>query len=268
MKRPLALWAALITAGLLVTSCAGVSLSRLQNDFNQLYQEKEACRSAKPTMAEEITNVKSIPCTEQAEAALFDLSQSAKSAADKAKDQRTKVALLRLAGLSLWQSGRGAEKEGNAFVNKVSMEGEIVCDAIEEKAKKGEIYGAPRDCALLTILQALVWHSEYKNRLEKLDLQKPSEESKKEFESLIGNYANNTVLFISTREKKAKAFTGLSSSVKDYIDEAKRRSFCNFQKAEEIALDHTIYQDLESKIDNQFQTMSRRTGLNRADDCQ
>ena len=267
MKRRLALGAALIAAGLLITSCAGVSLSRLQNDFNQLYQEKEACLSAQVATSEDITNVKSIPCNEQAEAALFDLSQSAKNAAGKAKDQRTRIALLRLAGLSLWQSGRGFEEEGNAFLNQISLEGELVCDAVEKKAKKGEIYGAPRDCALLTILQALVWHSEYTKTLEKLDEQEPSEESKKEFESLVGNYANNTVLFITTRENKAKAFTGLSSSVKDYIDEAKRRSFCNFQKAEEIALDHTMYRDLESKIDDQFQTMSRKTGLNRVNDC-
>ncbi len=268
MQRLTALWVALITAGLLATSCAGISLSRLQTDFNQLYQAKEACLSAKPTSPEDITNVKSIPCTEQAEAALFDLSQSAKSAADKAKDQRTKVALLRLAGLSLWQSGRGTEKEGNALVNNISMEGEFVCNAIEKEAKKGEIYGAPRDCALLTILPALVYHSEYKMRLERLDDQEPSDDSKREFENLISNYANNTVLFISAREEKVKAFTGLSISVKDYIDEAKRRSFCNFQKAEEVALKHDIYRDLESKIDDQFQMMGRKTDLNRANDCQ
>jgi hypothetical protein len=250
-----------------MTSCAGVSLSRLQTEFNQLYQEREACLSQGPESGPDVTKVKSIPCIEQAEAAFFDLAQSAKSAADTAHDQRTKIALLRLAGLSLWQSGRGAEKEGNALVNHIFLEGESICKAVEEKAKRGEIYGAPRDCALLAILPALVWHSEYKRRLEGLKREAPSEHGKEELSRIIENYANKTVLFLSDKKEEVRNHTGLSRSVMGYIDQVEKSSFCNFRMAEEIVLRHEMYRDLEQQVDSQFRIMSQETGLNRKNDC-
>jgi hypothetical protein len=260
-------WVVLIMIGLLVTSCAGVSLSRLQTEFNQLYQEREACQSQDQQSGKGAAKAKSIPCIEQAEAAFFDVAQSAKTAADKAGDQRTKIALLRLAGVSLWQSGRGAEKEGNALVTNICLQGDSICKAIEEKAKKGEIYGAPRDCALLAILPALVWHSEYKERLEKLKREVPSEHGKEELSRIIENYANNTVLFVSNKKEEVRNYTGLSRSVMEYIEEVQKRSFCNFQMAEEIVLGHDMYRDLEERVDNQFRIMSQETGLNRVNDC-
>jgi hypothetical protein len=267
MIRRMRLWVALLAIGFLVTSCAGVSLSRLQTEFNQLYQEKEICQSQDQERGESAAKGTSIPCIEQSGAAFFDVAQSAKSAADKADDQRTKIALLRLAGVSVWQSGRGAEKEGNALFNNICLQGDSICRAVEEKAKKGEIYGAPRDCALLAILPALVWHSEYKERLEELKREVPSEQSKEELSKIIENYANNTVLFVSSKKEEVRSFSGLPRSVMDYIEELQKRSFCNFQAAEAIVLGHDMYRDLEEQVDNQFKIMSQETGLNRVDDC-
>ena len=260
-----------LIAGLLVSACAGVSLSRLQTEFNELYQEKEACLSQEKASGKDVTSIKSIPCIEQAEAAFFALAQSAKSAADSADDQRTKIALLRLAGVSLWQSGRGTEKEANALVNRICLEGESICRAIEEKAKKGEIYGAPRDCALVAILPALVWHSEYKKRLEELKGQPYSEQGREELIRIIENYPGNTVLFVSSKKKEVGTYTGLSPSVMDYVKEVERKSFCNFLIVEEIVLGkdlgHEKYRDLGRRFDNQVKTMSQETGLNRVNDC-
>jgi hypothetical protein len=267
MLKGTRLWVALITIGFLATSCTSVSLPRLQTEFDQLYREREACLSQGTERGKDVTKVKSIPCMEQAEAAFFDVARSAKSAADTAGDQRTKIALLRLAGVSLWQSGRGGEKEGNALVNDICFQGESICKGIEGEVKKGEIYGAPRDCALLAILPALVWHSEYKRRLEDLRREIPSEQGKEELSKIIENYANNTVLFVSTKKEEVRNYTGISRSVLEYIEEVQKRSFCNFQMAEEIVLGHDMYRDLEERLDNQFKIMSQETGLNRVDDC-
>jgi hypothetical protein len=260
-----------LIAGLLVSSCAGASLSRLQTEFNELYQEKEACLSQGKATGEDVTNVKGIPCIEQAEAAFFALAQSAKSAADSAEDQRTKIALLRLAGVSLWQSGRGTEKEANALVNRICLEGESICTAIEEKAKKGEIYGAPRDCALVAILPALVWHSEYDKRLEELKREPYTAQRREELIRIIENYPGNTVLFVSNKKKEVGTYTGLSPSVVDYIKEVERRCFCNFLVVEQMIMEnklgHEKYRDLGQRFDNQVETMSKETGLKRAEAC-
>jgi len=242
----------LIGVFLLAASCTGVSLSRYQNDFNQFYHEKQACESqeAKEPKKLDITKIESIPCTEEAKAKLYDLAQSAASTASNARDQRTKVALLRLAGVSLWQSGRGTEEEGNALVNITTLEGQAICEALETEAKKENIYGAPRDCAILTILPALVWHSEYYHKLKELKDQNPTEDRKKALESVISNYPNNTVLYIVAKEAAAKSFTGLSDTVKVYIEEVKRSSFCNYLTAEEIVLDRDkdFYIDLKPEV--------------------
>ena len=270
MKRMAVRWLILIGVVLLVTSCTGVSMSRLQNDFDRLYQEKEDCRqSADARNTLDITRIESIPCLEESEAALFNLAQSAKSAAEDASDQRTKVALLRLAGVSLWQSGRGTQGEGNALVNQITSEGESICDSLETEARKENIFGAPRDCAILTILPALVWHSEYFNRLEQLAKKEPTEDRKKTLEGIISNYPNNTVLFIVAKETKAKGFTGLSDSVKVYIEEVKKRSFCNYLKTEEIVLepDNTLYLDLKPEVKRNIEFMSEKAGIKRSS-CQ
>lgn len=251
----------------LLASCAGVSLSRFQNDFDALYEQKEDCRSLAPKFRHAITKIESIPCVDEAEAKLFDLAQSAINAANDARDQRTRVALLRLAGVSLWQSGRGDETEGSAMLNQITSQGSSVCEALETEAGKKNVYGAPRDCAILTILPALVWHSAYFNQLEQLEKQAPTEETRTALEKIVRNYPANTVLFVSERETTAKSFTGLSESVKGYIQEVKVRSFCNYLKVEEIVLDKDAYQDLKPEVKQNITLMIEKTGIDRLNDC-
>ena len=261
MKKYISRFLALISIVAIVTSCTGVTLSRLQSDFDQLYQKKLNCPE-EPTVPQDITKIGSLTCIDESEAALFSLAESANSSATKASDQRTKVALLRLAGVSLWQSGRGAE--ANDWTYKIYQEGDSVCTPLEAKAKKGEIYGAPRDCALLTILPALVWHSEYIERLERLKYQDPTNERKQTLKEIIQNYHQNTVGFISEKENKAKNFTGISESIKEYIDEVKKRSYCNFLRAEEIVLKHDIYRvELKQEVKEKIRIMSEKVDLDR-----
>jgi len=271
MKRIVFRFSILTGVFFLVTSCAGVSLSRYQNDFNQFYNEKEACQSRELKEPKEldITKIESIPCTEEAKAKLYDLAQSAVRTAGNARDQRTKVALLRLAGVSLWQSGRGTEEEGNALENQITLEGQAICETLEAEAKKENIYGAPRDCAILTILPALVWHSEYYHTLKELKGKKPTEDRKKALKEIISNYPNNTVLYVVAKETTAKSFTGLSDTVKDYIEEVKRRSFCNYLMTEEIVLgrNNDLYLNLKPEVKKNIKSMGEKTDLNRLDDC-
>ncbi len=272
MKRIAGQLLILIGFFLLVASCTGVSLSRYQSDFNRFYHEKEACQSQESKQSNDIdiTKIESIPCAEEAKAKLYDLAQSAIGTAKDARDQRTKVALLRVAGVSLWQSGRGTEEEGNALVNQITLEGQAICEALETKAKKENIFGAPRDCAILTILPALVWHSEYFHKLKQLKHQEPTEDRKKALKGIISNYPNNTVLFVVAKETTAKGFTGLSATVKVYIEEVKKRSFCNYLMAEEIVLkrNNDFYRDLKPEVKKHIKSMSEKADLDRSDDCQ
>ncbi len=93
------------------------------------------------------------------DAALLDISRKALAARDSS-DDRTNVALLRLAAAAGWES---RTPEGLDIAEAASTDGVRRCDALPAKE-----FGAPRDCALLRIAPAIVVHVRAMNLIARI----------------------------------------------------------------------------------------------------
>jgi hypothetical protein len=245
---------------IILMGCTAASLATLQGNFRQLYEERSACQS-RPA-AVDVTTPAGLPCG-QSDEAMLSLAQEAEKGAADAKDPRTKISMLRLAGVSAWQAG----PPGQQLATKVALEGGKLCDELEVKAKRREVYGAPRDCAILVILPALVSHSAYVNVLERLKNVPATDDTASELQRVADNYADNTVIFMVGNQAKATGFTGLDPSVVAYISAATKHMFCSFRLAEQVALANPKYDKTVPKIDAELTRMAQRAGLNAARDC-
>jgi len=202
-------------------ACTATRLATLQGNFNTLYEAKQRCEQSTGVPDERI------PCEGEQDMALYELARGADAAASSAADPRTRIALLRLAGVAAWQ---GAGAAADALVNKVSFEGVMRCDALEERVRAHETWGAPRDCALLVLLPALLAHEVKLAQLAVLRKAGQCAVGDIALRDIVDTWADSTVLFVRAHESKALGYRGVSDSVRRYVAEAKRRMMCNFQK--------------------------------------
>jgi hypothetical protein len=211
--------------------CSSVRLATLQSDFDDLYGARQAC--AKRADAREAPDAPGpeLPCEGQ-DVALYELALDAEKAARRAGDPRTRIALLRLAGVAAWQ---GAGREADALVAKAALEGVTQCDALEEQVRRQETWGAPRDCAVLVLLPALLAHDVQLERLARLRAAGACATGDVSLAELVDSWADSTVLFVQRREAKALGYRGLSPGVRRYVAETKRRMMCNFEKVRTLA---------------------------------
>lgn len=214
MRNRAVVW--LGTGAALLLSCTATRLATLQGDFNDLYEAKRACDEPGGDAP---------LCLGAQEVALYELATEAEKAAGQAKDARTKITLLRLAGVAAWQ---GAGQHADALVTKVSLEGVKACDTLEARVRQKETWGAPRDCTMLVLLPALLAHETQLEKLASLRAAKSCTAGDVELRKIADSYADSTVLFVDTHEAKALGYQGTSESVRAYVAETKRRMQCGF----------------------------------------
>ena len=207
-------------------ACTATRLATLQGDFNDLYGTKNACE-------EQDASARALSCEGQ-EIPLYELAVSAEAAAGKARDARTRIALLRLAGVSAWQ---GVGRNADQLVTRVSLEGVKRCDALEERVRRQETWGAPRDCAMLVLLPALLAHDVQLENFAALQTAASCSVGEVSYRDIVDSYADSTVLFVATQKSKALGYTGSSPSVRLYVEETQKRMLCNFGKLRSSAPD-------------------------------
>jgi hypothetical protein len=200
-------------------SCTATRLATLQSDFNDLYSAKITCE---PNDGADT----GLACEGQ-DVPLYQLALEAEASARKAKDPRSRIALLRLAGVAGWQ---GTGDNANELVERVSLEGVQRCDALEQRVRAKETWGAPRDCAILVLLPALLAHDVQLEKFAALEAAKQCVVGDVSYQDVVETYADSTVLFVHLKEGQALGYTGLSDSVREYVAESKRRMMCNFEK--------------------------------------
>jgi len=233
----------ILSVTLLFLGCTATNFSSLQNDYYELVDKKHQLKSQQQeerllgriSETERTTSVPELAVglnaeeqefyrnPEQLNTALLSLAEEAEKLAGEAKDPRTRIAILRLAGLAAWQSGRiGYDK-----ALKISLEGQEACRSLPK-----EMFGAPRDCALLLGVAVLAqWDiliEDIKRLRNKRDTtgQLPAEyvsevEKIKQALDSSWKYLDQTV-------GELDKFTGLDQSVRDFYQRQRFRSYCNY----------------------------------------
>jgi hypothetical protein len=254
-SRESAAWLSAVLVTLtLSAACTGVSPASGQSRFAQLDARKRACQ----------TGVAGASCRAEAERAFLALADRAAAGAEGARDERARLALMRLTGLAAWQAG----PDGVVLATRASEAALPRCRTLDELARFGQVVGAPRDCALLEILPALVWHDGYLRELEALDAAPASAAGQTMLVRITTNYADDTFLLIQEREPRAIAYEGLDASLTAYVATTKRSLFCDFRRVRDAVQRHDRYREaLESRVLEEIARGSSAVGLRLTEDC-
>ncbi len=221
MPRITQIWLSLILA-VFIGACSAVSLSDLHTTFERIQQNRADCSVIDAKILDRV-----IACP--SDAALLDIARKAFAARDSG-DDRTNVALLRLAAAAGWES---RTQEGLEIAEAAAADGVRRCDALPAKQ-----FGAPRDCALLRIAPAIVVHVRALNVIARVGTSEPGRVSAEDRNSLgvtSDAYVANTFDFIErVRSTTLAADAALDPSVLTYVDRQRRAFYCTAAKLGEL----------------------------------
>jgi len=263
MSRPCILSIAL--AMLLASGCTAARFATLENDLDGLLTAKERCRAGAP---DALRRSSAMPRAWDADGATLDscefgpallsLAADAEQAAGKARDERTKVGLLRLASVAAWQAGEG----GFAETVRLSLKGQEVCAGLLERRKTE--FGAPRDCAVLMGVGVLAQADQAKPKLEAL-ANAPDGRLAAAIE-LERTLSRNFAGFARVRDQISD-LEGIDAGVVQYFDRQHYIAHCNYKllAVRAIALpvgqgEQAAYDGLEQRLSEHYCEEKGRLG--------
>ena len=221
MHKATQVWLSVILA-ILMGACSSISLSDLQTTFERIQQGRADCSVVDAQVLDRV-----VACP--SDAALLDIARKAFAARDSG-DDRTNVALLRLAAAAGWES---RTQEGLEIAEAAATDGIRRCDALPAKQ-----FGAPRDCALLRITPAIVVHVRALNLVARIGTTEPARVSAEDRNSLgvtSDTYVDNTFGFIErVRATTLAADAALDPSVLTYVERQRRAFYCTAGKLAEL----------------------------------
>jgi hypothetical protein len=198
----------LITLVIALGGCGGANLAKLKRDYDRAWNE-------------------SPPRQDQ----LLAIADQAQAVADKEKDKRSALSALAMGGLAAVKAGpQGYEKAVN-----IGERGKRECQALPE-----EQFGAPRDCAVLSVVADLAKSEQLAERITKLkDRQDPTtsdlpESANDEVIALNSDLASAWTGFNEATEK-ALAMPEVDDSVKSYFSRQRLTAYCNYDTFLQIA---------------------------------
>jgi hypothetical protein len=194
-----------------IYGCTATTLSGLQSDFVTLYQQKDRCEQARK-------KGKALPseCMADYDQALMDIALEAEKLVGRAEDAGTRVGLLRLGALAAWQGG----EEGFNKADDLASRGSRLCDSLDKKG-----FGAPRDCAILRLVPALVAHDSWVAQFKGLPTKSP-EEKIHFFQKFARNYKLNTWDPVAEQESVLAREPGIDASLLLYLKRQKNAFYC------------------------------------------
>ncbi len=229
IRKPLAACAVLV-ATLILAACSGQRFAALQSEYYELMKSKDALEKG-DAFHGRLSGAKFVPADRSAVAAkedvngaLYALANDAEKVADEARDARTKIGLLRLAGLAAWQS----EEHGEEKLIKISLKGQGLCTGIPKN-----MFGAPRDCALLFGLGSLAAADTLARGLKALkqgqdpDSPRLPAALRPSVEGFTSDFQTNWSAFHRVLQRLS-GISRLSPTVRAFFERQRFRSFCNY----------------------------------------
>jgi hypothetical protein len=229
------IWAAVFVL-LFIYGCTAASFSSLQSDFITLYQQKDRCEQAQKkdeTLPSE--------CMADYDQALINIAQEAEKLEGKAEDARTRIGILRLGALAAWQAG----EKGFNKADDLASKGSRLCESLDR-----EHFGAPRDCAILGVLPALVAHDSWVAQSKDLATKNP-EDKAVFFENFAANYKLNTWDVVAKQEALLAKDPKIDASLLLYLRRQKNAFYCTAVK---------MHKELQEFMD----TMDERKAMEKA----
>jgi hypothetical protein len=212
------MWGA-VFALLFLYGCTAATFSSLQSDFITLYQQKDRCEELQKKKNEALPS----ECMVDYGQALMDIAKEAEKLEGKAEDARTRIGILRLGALAAWQGG----EKGFGKANDLASKGIRLCDSLDR-----ERFGAPRDCAVLRALPALIAHDSWLTQAEALATKSP-EDKTAFFERFAANYKFNTWDVVEKQESLLEKSPRIDPSVFVYLRRQKNAFYCTAVKMSE-----------------------------------
>lgn len=200
------------TAVLVLAACTAATFSGLQTDFDQLQDRARDCAGSNDA------GLGFSECAGQTRTAMLDLARQAEEAAGDAGDPRTRIGLLRLAGVAGWQSRLDA---GYTLAGAVSVQGLEQCRALP-----ADQFGAPRDCAIHEILPALIAHESTVERAKAIEGQTLDGPARRDMLDRIERYLAGTWDFIEGRRAGLPVDSRIDPRFFDYLDVQRRTILC------------------------------------------
>ena len=198
---------------LVLAACTAAKFSDLQSDYDRLLDRTLACADQR-----QAADLGFSACAGQHGTAMLDLARAAEEVAGEAGDARTRIGLLRLAGMAGWQS---RIEPGFALAGAVSLQGQELCRGLP-----AEEFGAPRDCAIHLILPALVAHESTLQRAEAFDVETGDETERREMLDRIGTYLAATWDFIDSKQGEIAADNRIDPLFFTYLDNQRQTILC------------------------------------------
>ena len=200
-------------AALVLAACTAAKFSDLQSDYDRLLDRALACADQR-----QAADLGFGACAGEHGTALLDLARSAEEVAGEAGDARTRIGLLRLAGLAGWQS---RIEPGFALAGAVSLQGQELCRSLP-----AEEFGAPRDCAIHLILPALVAHESTLAMAEAFERGSGDESQRREMLERIDTYLAATWDFIEPKRAEIAADNRVDPLFLTYLDAQQETILC------------------------------------------
>jgi hypothetical protein len=188
--------------------CGGASLVGLQRDYERAWNENPPLKDR-----------------------LLAVADRAQAVADRESDKRSAVSALAMGGLAAVKAG----PEGYEKAVKIGERGERECQALP-----ADRFGAPRDCAVLSVVADLAKWEQLAPRIAALRAQEhPStgdlpESANSEVSALNAALAGAWTSFNESTER-ALATPELDDSVKGYLSGERLTAYCNYDTFLQIA---------------------------------
>lgn len=198
---------------LVLAACTAAKFSDLQSDYDRLLDRTLACADQ-----QRAADLGFSACAGQHGTAMLDLARSAEEVAGEASDARTRIGLLRLAGMAGWQS---RIEPGFTLAGAVSLQGQELCRGLP-----AEQFGAPRDCAIHLILPALVAHESTLQLAEAFDVESSGETERREMRDRIDTYLAATWDFIEPKRAEIAADNRIDPLFLTYLDGQREIILC------------------------------------------
>jgi hypothetical protein len=197
-----------VTVTVALSGCGGANLAGLKRDYERAWNENP-------------------PQKDQ----LLAVADQAQTLADRESDKRSALSALAMGGLAAVKAG----PEGYEKAVKIGERGERECQAL-----RADQFGAPRDCAVLSVVADLAKWEQLAPRIAALRAQEhPSTgdlpaSANSEVGALNDALASAWTGFNESTEK-ALATPEIDDSVKGYLSRERLAAYCNYDTFLQIA---------------------------------
>jgi hypothetical protein len=223
----------LLPALCLAQGCTAGKFDNLQAQLEDLEHQRIDCAAAENQLEDSaalnVAEDVALRCGD-AGPQYVAIARDARAAASGASDARTRIGLLRLAASAGAQSGG---PEGREIAGAAGEQGRQECQQLPS-----DQFGAPRDCALLAIMPAMIAHESAVGEVERLKAAPDplSEADAQLVRDLAKSYGQNTRGYIDAKTSVVEADPTLPASFKRYVEAQQKPILCTMLAIQHLAV--------------------------------